>query len=447
MLMAPLIWAALAGGILSGQDTVSYSRHIQPILRRACVGCHQPQSKQSDLLLTSYEGFQKGGRKGSAFVPGKPEESLVIGYLTGNLQPRMPFGAKPLSDEEVELFRRWIRQGARNDAESASALPVLTRPVIYRRPPLVTAFAYSPSGDRLAVAGYREILIVARDGKLHARLPGQSQRIHTLLFTPDGKTLVAVGGDPARFGEVQIWDLEAGKQRHAIVAGNDTLFGGSLSPDGRLLACGAADKAVRIFDVATGKELRRMDHHEDWVLGTVFGRDGKRLVTVGRDRAAKLSEVETGRFIENVNLLREPLAAIARHPKQDWVIIGGAERVPYLYRMDRPRAMRIADDSTLIRKFDKQDAPITALAISPDGQLAAVAGEMGDVRIYKLETGELTARCSGHAGGIYALAFSPDGRQLAAGGFDGRLRFYDLDGKPVRAFVAAPLETAEARGQ
>jgi WD40 repeat protein len=185
-----------------------------------------------------------------------------------------------------------------------------------------------------------------------------------------------------------------------------------------------------------------MEHHEDWVFETAFGVDGKRLVTVGRDRAAKLIDVSTGRFIENVNLLREPLTAVVRHPRRDWVAIGGAERVPYLYRMDRPRAMRIADDSTLIVKFEKQDGPILALALSPDGSKLAVAAEVGDVRVYDTATGDPVAKCSGHEGGIYAVEFTPDGKQLVTGGFDGKLRFYDMQGKLANSFVAAPLEVA-----
>lgn len=419
---------------------VSFSTDIKPILARQCAACHQPQSKQSDLELTSFAAFQKGGRKGPAFVAGKPDESLVIKYLTGAIEPRMPLGGR-LTDEQIGLFREWIREGATEDA--ANPAPFLTAPTIYHSPPLVTAFAISPDGKMLAISGYREILLTALpEGNLIGRLPGRSMRLHSLSFTPDGKTLAAVGGDPAQSGEVQIWDVPARKLLHSIVASTDTLFGGSISPDGKLLACGAADKSIRLYELATGKELRKMDHHEDWVFQTTFGVDSKRLVTVGRDRAAKLIEVETGRFIENVNLLRDALTAVARHPKRDWVAVGGAERIPYLYRMDRPRAMRIADDSTLIQKFERQDGPITALAISPDGARLAVGAEAGDVRIYETESGNLVARCSGHQGGIFALQFTPDGTNLATGGFDGTIRVYDMTGKLARSIMAAPIQVA-----
>jgi dipeptidyl aminopeptidase/acylaminoacyl peptidase len=438
-----VLWAVAAPA--TAQDTVSFSTHIQPLLRRHCVGCHQPQSKQAGLLLTSYDGFRNGGRKGPSFVPGNPEASLLLDYLTGKIKPQMPFGAKPLADAEIDLFRRWIRDGARNDATAEIPASAENKPVVYNSAPPITAFTFAPGGKTIAVAGYREILLVDVEGTLLARLPGLSKRIHSLAFTPDGKTLAAVGGDPARFGEVQIWDLDGRRQRYSIVVGNDTLFGGSLSPDGKLLACGSADKSIRIFDIDSGKEVRKMDHHEDWVLDTVWGLDGLRLVSVGRDRAAKMTEVATGRFIENVNLLREPLTAVVRHPKRDWILTGGAERIPYLYRMDRPRAMRIADDSTLIRKFDKQDGPILAVAFSPNGDKIAVAAETGGVRIYDADSGALLTSCRGHEGGTYALAFSPDGASLATGGYDGTLRFFDRSGTVIRAFVAAPVTTVAQR--
>src|SRR5712692_4984500 len=427
------------------QQPVSFYKDIKPILDRQCVGCHQGPSRQADLSLASYKDIQTGGRKGSALAA-TPEKSVLISYLTGEPKPQMPFGGKPLPDDQIELFRRWIREGAKDDSPAgAIEAPVSSGPTVYHAPPVITAVAISPDGKWMAVSGYREILLREYEGGLAARLPGLSDRIHTILFSPDGKTLAAVGGSPARFGEVQIWDLATRKQKHSILVSNDTLFGASFSPDGARIACGAADKSLRIFDVAAGKEIRKIDHHEDWVFGTIFGADGKRLVSVSRDKAAKLTDANTGAFIENVNLInptKEALAAIVRHPKKDWVLIGGEERVPYLYMMDRPRAMRIADDSTLIRKFEPQDGPILALAFSPDARYVAVGSAVGDVRIYDAETGKAVATCSGHRGGIYTLQFYTDIQRLISAVFDGTVRIYDLTGKLEKEFVPVPLEKA-----
>jgi hypothetical protein len=425
-------------------EPVSFHKQIRPILARQCIGCHQGATRQADLTLATVKDILTGGRKGPALVAGTPEKSILISYLTGETKPQMPFGGKPLPDDQIELFRRWIREGAKDDspADAAPEEPVSKGPTVYHAPPVITALAVSPDGKWLAVSGYREILLWQYGGEMVARLPGLSDRIHTILFSPDGATLAAVGGSPARFGEVQIWDLATRKQKHSVVVSNDTLFGASFSPDGTRIACGAADKSIRLFDTATGKEIRKMDHHEDWSFGAIFGVDGKRLVSVGRDKAAKLTDASSGAFIENVNLLKEPLTAIVRHPKKDWVLIGGEERVPYLYMMDRPRAMRIADDSTLIRKFEKQDGPILALAYSPDAKYIAVGSAVGDVRIYDAESGKPVASCSGHRGGIYTVQFYTDSQHLMTAGFDGMVRIYDLSGKLEKEFVPVPLEKA-----
>jgi WD40 repeat protein len=425
---------------ISAADTVSFDKQIRPILARNCAGCHQPASRQSGLSLATFADFQTGGRKGPAFIAGNPEKSVIISYLTGETKPQMPFGGKPLPDEQIELIRSWIREGAKNDSTDQPLDAAPAGPIVYHAAPVITALAISPDGQTMAISGYREILLHKIGGGLIARLPGLAERIHSLVFTPDGRTLAAVGGSAARFGEVQIWDVAARKQKHSVVLTNDTLFGASLSPDGTKLAFGCADKSIRIFDVVTGKELRKMDHHEDWVFGTAFGADGKRLVSVSRDRAAKITDVSSGAFIENVNLLKEPLSAVTRHPKKDWVLLGGQERIPYFYMMDRPRAMRIADDSTLIRKFEAQDGVILALAISPDGSRMAVGSDAGDVRIFKLETGDLVANCTGHSGGIYAVQFYPDGSRVVTAGFDGNIRVYDMTGKLDHSFVPVKVE-------
>jgi WD40 repeat protein len=223
----------------------------------------------------------------------------------------------------------------------------------------------------------------------------------------------------------------------------DTVFGASLSPDASKIGIGCADNTVRILDARTGAELHKIGNHENWVLGTVFGVDGKRIISVGRDRAAKLTDAETGAFLENVNLLRGELAAVARHPAKDIVVIGGEDRVPYMYLVDRPKNMQIADDTTLLHALERQDGAILALAWSPDGRRIAVAGAAPQVTIYDADSGARVAACKGHAAGIYTVAFSHDSRRIATGGFDGQVRLYDAaTGELLRSFVPVPIAPA-----
>jgi WD40 repeat protein len=410
----------------------SYFRDVRPIIQRQCQGCHQPNLKSSNLDLTTFEGFQAGGKHGLG-------ASTLLGYITGDSKPQMPLGQPPLPADQVELIRSWIAAGAKDDtpAEAKDG----DKPIVYIQPPVINALAFSPDGKRLAVSGNREILIHSLDGATPPqRLPGLSDRILSLVFSKDGSLLVAAGGTASLFGEVQIWDVAAGKLKRSLTLTGDTVFGASISPDASRIAVGCTDNSVRILDAASAKEIFKIGNHENWVLGTVFGVDGKRIVSVGRDRAAKLTDATSGAFLENVNLLRGELVAIARHPSKDVVVIGGEDRVPYIYMMDRAQNMKIADDSTLIRKLDRQDGSIAALAWSDDGAHIAVGGAAPEVTLYDAESGKRTASCKGHRAGIYAIAFSPDGQTLATGGFDGEVRLYRVGtGELVKEFIPVPI--------
>ena len=423
----------------------SYFREVRPILNKNCTSCHQPSLKSSDLDLTTYQGFQTGGKRGPAFAGGSPEESLVIKFITGAMKPPMPLGLPALPTEDINTIRDWVKSGAKDD----SPLEITSlEPTVYHQPPVITALRFSPDGRLLAVSGNREILLHHPDGSgLVSRLQGNAERILSIAFSADGKLMVAGGGTPARFGEIQFWEPGQGKLLRTVDVSTDTVFGASLSPDATKVAVGCADNTVRAFDISTGKELYKIGTHENWVLGTVFGIDSKRLVSVGRDRAAKLIDAGAGQFLENVNVLRGELAAVARDPKRDEIVIGGEDRVPYIYWMDRPRNLKVGEDASLVRKLEAQEGAVFALDWSPDGKLVAVAGAGPAVNIYDAEAGAKVAACRGHSAGIYTVAFSPDSAHLATGGFDGQVRLYRAsDCTLEKTFAPVPLESASSDG-
>jgi WD40 repeat protein len=434
---ATCLLALLAIPLLRAADP-SYQRDVRPILDKHCTSCHQPASKQSDLDLTTYAGFQAGGKRGPAFVAGSPEQSLVIQFIAATLMPSMPFGQPPLAASEVSTIRDWITSGAKDDSPSETASSELT---VYQQAPVITALRFSPDGQMLAVSGNREVLLHRADGSgLVKRLPGKSDRILSIAFSADGTLMIAGGGTPARFGEIQFWEPREGTLLRVAEATSDTVFGASLSPDASKVAVGCADNSVRAFETATGKELYKVSTHENWVLGTTFGIDSKRLVSVGRDRAAKLIDASAGQFLENVNQMHGELAAVARHPTADEIVIGGEDRIPYIYTMDRPHNMKVGEDATLVRKLATQDGAIFALDWSPDGKRVAVAGAGPSANIYDAGTGVPLASCTGHTAGIYAVAFSPDSTRLATGGFDGQVRLYSAtDCTLEKSFVPVPL--------
>ena len=461
-------------------DEVSFYRQVRPMLQRRCSGCHSPAKKGGDLILTSFEELLKGGEAGAGFVAGKPEDSVLMEYISGE-DPEMPRNDAPLSLAQIGTISRWIEQGAKNDTPASVRDTISAEnPPVYTAAPVVAALAYSPDSKLIATSGYREILIHKADGTgLVSRLIGRSQRIESIAFSPDGKLIGAACGTPALFGEVQIWNVAEKKLVRSITLSHDTLFGGSFSDDGKLFGFGVADNSARVINVADGKEITRLDTHSDWVLDTTFSLKNDHLISVSRDRSTKLTIVESGQFVDNVTsitpgALKGGLMAVQRHPKKEQLLVGGADGQPRLYKIFRTRKRVIGDDFNHIRAYEKMRGRIFDMQFSSDGKMFVVGASdatTGAAHIY--ETGEFNEATINNVGGlgevrnqinarsakpavkhklpgitgpVFAVAFRPDGKQVVVGGFDGTLRFYDVaSGKAAKQLVPVKIVQSVAK--
>jgi hypothetical protein len=99
-------------------DKVDFRRDIKPILSDNCFTCHGPDDNQrkAGLRLDIESGAFAALKDGHhALVPGKVAESALYARISSNdpdeLMPPSETG-KSLTEQQVELFRRWIEQGA-----------------------------------------------------------------------------------------------------------------------------------------------------------------------------------------------------------------------------------------------------------------------------------------------------------------------------------------------
>ena len=94
---------------------VSFQKDVRPLLEDHCAMCHSADARASGFQVSSVATLLKGGKTGAAVIPGKPEASPLVQYLAGYRQPRMPKGLPPLADSEIDVVRRWIAEGAKDD--------------------------------------------------------------------------------------------------------------------------------------------------------------------------------------------------------------------------------------------------------------------------------------------------------------------------------------------
>ncbi|MGB8694154.1 MAG: hypothetical protein WCD08_11650 [Steroidobacteraceae bacterium] len=119
----PLLAATAASAADGG---VSFKSQVLPILTERCVMCHVQGAEQGALSLFPEAWSQLVGVKASESVlnrveAGAPERSYLYLKLLGKQESaggsgeRMPFQQDPLTAEELDLFKRWIAEGAAQD--------------------------------------------------------------------------------------------------------------------------------------------------------------------------------------------------------------------------------------------------------------------------------------------------------------------------------------------
>jgi hypothetical protein len=101
----------LGGRATAADKPLDFNRDVRPILTDKCFACHGPDPKhrKAKLRLDTREGVVE-----SVVVPGKPDESDLVARITAADDTRMPpaKGGKPLAPAEIEVLKRWVKEGA-----------------------------------------------------------------------------------------------------------------------------------------------------------------------------------------------------------------------------------------------------------------------------------------------------------------------------------------------
>lgn len=114
-------------------ELVSYNRDIRPILSDKCFTCHGPDVKKVkaelrlDQAAFAYAPLKKTKGK-FAIVPGHPELSELVTRIESTdpkvMMPLPESHLTPLSPEQIALFKKWIKQGAKYEKHWAFVTPI-----------------------------------------------------------------------------------------------------------------------------------------------------------------------------------------------------------------------------------------------------------------------------------------------------------------------------------
>lgn len=292
----------------------------------------------------------------------------------------------------------------------------------------INAVAYSPDGKSIAAVGNNGLFIWSSESSQLVHSVSQASGIR-IMFSPDGESIAI--GSSLKFmqqssGTLHLWEtMNWQKIREIPVSSGVNSI--AFSPDGKLLAGGLDDGTIRWWDALTGQEKNKIEHKKSGpVLFVAFSHDGTNLASgsMGTKLITKPSESnsewvslhhfgelslwdpQTGDKKRTITGDEFPGSKIAFAPNSNIAASAGGDD-----------SIRLWDTQTwtIIRTIDAHKRGVIAVAFSKDGQTLASAGEEDKlVKLWDPQLGSLKSEISGHEGAVRSLSFSPTGRSIVS---------------------------------
>jgi mono/diheme cytochrome c family protein len=88
----------------------AYETFVAGLVKQHCVKCHSQTRREGGLDLSSQAGILTGGDSGEVIEHDRPSASLLLERVVAREMP--PEDEPPLTDTQIEKFRKWIESGA-----------------------------------------------------------------------------------------------------------------------------------------------------------------------------------------------------------------------------------------------------------------------------------------------------------------------------------------------
>lgn len=239
----------------------------------------------------------------------------------------------------------------------------------------------------------------------------------SVAMSPDGRILATGSADRT----IKLWEVVTGRELRTLTGHTDVANSIAFSADGKMLASGSWDKTIKLWEVDTGRELHTLTGHSD-SIGSVAFSVGKILASGSSDRTIKLWDTVTGRELSTLRGHSEKVHSVAFSPDGQTLASGSAgDQIVKIWNVVTTRARFTLSGQTV--------------AFSPDGKFLASGSWGGPIKLWELATGRELRTLTGHSA-LTHVAFSPDGETLASGSWDKTIKLWEVDtGRELRTLA------------
>ena len=451
---APEMMAAAAP---EKKDFINFDEHVKPILQAKCLRCHNEDTKKGGLSLTSHANTMAGGGSGAIVSPGNADGSRLLRVIMHTEEPFMPPSGDKLPDDQIDVIRRWIADGALPNASAtpvamkqeaaAPAGEVFTAAEIVDGPPpmpevklevpkrlptrgvVARAVDTNPRSPLMAVAGDKEVVLYNLDTfECLGALPFPEGDVFALTFSVNGELLVAAGGEEGNSGAAVVWNVRKGERMGKFGEAYDTLLAVDISPDHKLIAVGGPDRKVKVYDTADGKEVYKLDAHTDWVLAVKFTPDGEVLASADRQGGMYLWQAKNGRAVEQLKGHEGAIYSLKYTQDSQYLVSAGQDGT--VQQWDTWSYQRV-------RTFKAHNAPVTNVDVAADGRIITTSTDQ-TTKEWKFD-GTAVRDYAGLTDWGYQVRFAKAGQVVLAGTWTGDVLCWKADtGELVKTLNTNP---------
>ena len=411
---------------------VNFETDIAPIFRANCVACHNKAKREGDLIIEDVASILRGGGSGDVVIPGKPDDSYlynVAARVEESYMPPLPntVQAKALTPRELGLLRQWIAEGAKAGTAAASSqlawqsinaglqaiyavdtdaagkfvaagrggnvtvydlhatdhavrlvdpqLATLPRQQTHRD--YVNAIAFSPVGEVLATAGYRNIKLWRResvrdDASASSDVSAEAARPLTVMVNQEPLTVTRTVDGAVFTAEVPpggvVTSAFATRNENLVLLllENGTVQSATLSPGKLTLGAIVKSAAGKVTDIQAGGEvilfhvgnalevrsadagtLARTITAASGFRSVSLSPDGQRVAAVNNDGLSQLWNTADGKLIASlqVNLPAQQQQDRCRITKDMW-----NARVNVVQAQIKEAEKRVAEQNDSVKK-------------------------------------------------------------------------------------------------
>ena len=168
--------------------------------------------------------------------------------------------------------------------------------------PALTALSVTPNGQNY-VAGSQMGVTGGAFGKSPAWSVNTAlSHVNAFAFSPDGSVLAIAGGSPAVAGTIELWRWPDRVQLGRLEGHQDLVNAVTwLPPRGKILATAATDRTLRVWDADSQQCLATLEGHSAPVLALAASPDGQWLCSGSVDQTIRVWETRNWQLQRTLN--------------------------------------------------------------------------------------------------------------------------------------------------